>query len=205
MYEPAHILIDTRHPFPGKGTKEPWCQLLHELFLFQIERNKHLHLLAHHGYFEQFPDQEVQQETLCAVHHLRDLAPQRIPKGNNHLNRQLYVHTTFREFHHGLDTRRKEPQPKGQHTAAPRVLSHANRFATTVARLVVKGAGSRLPIEELLVGEPDALSTLAQQVLKRQRLYGKQSPQQNPAPKEPSGRRFLSRYRIGFLRVVGCS
>ena len=200
MYEPEHIWINLAHPWKRRtGAKlEPFWpkDLLRELFYYQVERGRHLHLVGDPEIFHHGSDQlaEVQQGMLCLVHNPLDMGRKSVPSGNNHLMKKIVVHTTSRAVQQALDTRlitTPTVTHKLQQTAAtkhgkPDNGRHRNiRFADKLACCLKRPVGMPLAVEELLVGEhkregSDSDLSAVKQVLKRRRLLGKQSPPQVP-------------------------
>ena len=205
MYEPEHIWFSLTRPWKqrqGKKLVPFWPEdLIRELFYYQIERGRHLHLTGEPEMFGHMSCHlaEVQQGMLCLVHNPADLGRKTVPSGNNHLNKKTVVFTTSRALQQALDTRitagtnnRQAQQPITKHDThiqhRSRHPTRCNRFADKVALCLQRETGMPLPVEELLVGEhkregSDSDLTVAKQVLKRRRLLGKQPPQPQVPPK----------------------
>ena len=203
MCEPEHIWISLARPWKrrqGTQLKPFWPEdLVRELFYYQIERGRHLHVSGGPELLNPEADHlaEVQQGMLCLVHSPSQIGRKVVPSGNNHLNKQTIALTTSRAVQQALDTRLStDPaaasipiQPTAGQIPAeqhPRHRIHCPRFADKVAHCFKKSVGMPLPVEELLVGEhkregSDSDLSAVQQVLKRQRLLGKQPPRQ-PSP-----------------------
>ena len=205
MYEPEHIWFSLTRPWKqrqGKKLVPFWPEdLIRELFYYQIERGRHLHLTGEPDMFGHMSCHlaEVQRGMLCLVHNPADLGRKTVPSGNNHLNKKTVVFTTSRALQQALDTRitagtknEQAQQPITKHDThiqhRSRHHPRCNRFADKVALCLQRETGTPLPVEELLVGEhkregSDSDLTVAKQALKRRRLRGKQPPQPQVPPK----------------------
>ena len=210
MYEPEHIWISLARPWKhrhGPKVTPFWPEdLLRELFYYQVERGRHLHILGNPDIFHSSSDHlaEVLQGMLCLVHQPSETGKNAVPSGNNHLCKKTIVYTTSRAIQQALDTRISRHQvnktsqipdkPTSQPTQKPPQQSGRRlpclRFAEKVGHCLKCPVGMPLAIDELLIGEhkregSDSDRSSAKQVLKRRRLLGKQSvPQATPVPEQ---------------------
>ena len=202
MYQPTHVWIDVRQPWLGTRSRDskdwwPWRVLL-DLYHSQIESGRHFHMCCGPQFFEEAPPEfaEIQQGMLMAVHNPQELeGHKKVPTGNNFYRRRTIIHTTSRAIHQALDTRPAvtEPQrPSSSHNHDKPQRKHLlqQSLGTRAAPALLSNGGLPLLLSELLLGEgsrelPQEDLEAAQQVLKRRRLWGKQSPPEQNA--ESSG------------------
>ena len=202
MYQPTHVWIDVRQPWLGTRSRDskdwwPWRVLL-DLYHSQIESGRHFHMCCGPQFFEEAPPEfaEIQQGMLMAVHNPQELeGHKKVPTGNNFYRRRTIIHTTSRAIQQALDTRPAvtEPQrPSSSHNHDKPQRKHLlqQSLGTRAAPALLSNGGLPLLLSELLLGEgsrelPQEDLEAARQVLKRRRLWGKQSPPEQNA--ESSG------------------
>ena len=199
MYEPEHIWISLARPWKHRhgSTVTPfWPEdLLRELFYYQIERGRHLHISGNPDIFHSSSDH---------LDHPSETGKNAVPSGNNLFCKKTIVYTTSRAIQQALDTRISRHQadktsqttdkPTSPPTQKPPQQSGRRlpclRFAEKVGHCLKCPVGMPLAIEELLIGEhksegSDSDLSSAKQVLKRRRLLGKQPvPQATPVPEQ---------------------
>ena len=147
----------------GTGAKELWPeQFILDLFLHQIERGLHFHLLCGQNFFEQVSPllQEVQQCTLHVVYDPLELSLSTRLHGNSHLRQQADIHTTSRGLQQTTDTRlltlrpgQTSPPSPSRNSSAPRSFEFNFSMSDRVARSLLQDSGMPLPVEELLFGD----------------------------------------------------
>ena len=130
MYEPRHVWLDLRQPWKrrvGTGAKELWPeQFILDLFLHQIERGLHSHLLCGQNFFEQVSPllQEVQHGTLHVVYDPLELGLSTRLHCNSHLRHLKRI--TADDRHQTTDTPTRPDKP---------TQSQQKQFRTTILRI----------------------------------------------------------------------